>query len=125
MSVQRLLRQHGLRPRQRLGQRFLADEEVLERIVAAGMKTHRSEYMGADGDEAILWAMLMGYEMTGEAKYLERLKGYAALQVDFAKTHGGIPAAKAFVTRALICRNCASRAGWSPPASVLRVPCRL
>ncbi len=35
MSVQRLLRQHGLRPRQRLGQRFLADEEVLERIVAA------------------------------------------------------------------------------------------
>ncbi len=35
MSVQRLLRQHGLRPRQRLGQRFLADEEVLARIVAA------------------------------------------------------------------------------------------
>lgn len=35
MSVQRLLRQHGLRPRQRLGQRFLDDEEVLARIVAA------------------------------------------------------------------------------------------
>ena len=35
MSVQRLLRQHGLRPRQRLGQRFLADEGVLARIVAA------------------------------------------------------------------------------------------
>jgi len=35
VSVQRLLRQHGLRPRQRLGQRFLDDEEVLARIVAA------------------------------------------------------------------------------------------
>lgn len=35
MSVQRLLRDYGLRPRQRLGQRFLADEGVLERIVAA------------------------------------------------------------------------------------------
>jgi len=35
VSVQRLLRQHGLRPRQRLGQRFLADEGVLARIVAA------------------------------------------------------------------------------------------
>lgn len=35
MSVQRLLRQHGLRPRQRLSQRFLADEGVLERIMAA------------------------------------------------------------------------------------------
>jgi 16S rRNA (adenine1518-N6/adenine1519-N6)-dimethyltransferase len=35
VSVQRLLREHGLRPRQRLSQRFLADEGVLERIVAA------------------------------------------------------------------------------------------
>jgi 16S rRNA (adenine1518-N6/adenine1519-N6)-dimethyltransferase len=35
VSVQRLLRDYGLRPRQRLGQRFLADEGVLERIVAA------------------------------------------------------------------------------------------
>jgi hypothetical protein len=69
--------------------------EYLERILAAAMKTHRSQYMGADGDEAILWAMLMGYEMTRDPKYLDRIKGYVGLQVEFAKKNNGFPAAQA------------------------------
>ena len=69
--------------------------EYLERICAAAMKTRRSQYMSADGDEAVLWAMLAGYEMTLEPKYLDRIRAYAALQVDFARKHGGIPAARA------------------------------
>jgi hypothetical protein len=69
--------------------------EYLERILAAAMKTKRSEYMGADGDEAILWAMLMGYEMTLDRKYLDRINGYVNCEVEFAKQHNGVPAAKA------------------------------
>jgi hypothetical protein len=69
--------------------------EYLERILAAAMKTRRSQYMSADGDEAILWAMLMGYEMTLDRKYLDRVNGYVGLQVEYAKGHGGLPAAKA------------------------------
>jgi len=69
--------------------------EYLERILAAAMKTHRSQYMGADGDEAILWAMLMGHEMTLDPKYLDRIRGYVGLQVEFAKKNNGLPAAQA------------------------------
>ncbi|MBM4030835.1 MAG: hypothetical protein FJ291_03520 [Planctomycetes bacterium] len=69
--------------------------EYMERIITAAMKTKRSQYMAADGDEAILWAMIMGHEMTLDQKYLDRIKGYADLQVKFAKEHGGYPAAQA------------------------------
>ena len=69
--------------------------EYLERLLAAAMKTRRSQYMGADGDEAILWAMLMGYEMTRDPKYLDRIKGYMGVQVEFAKKNNGFPAAQA------------------------------
>jgi len=69
--------------------------EYLERILAAAMKTKRSEYMSADGDEAVLWAMLMGYEMTLDQKYLERINGYVNCELEFAKQHNGFPAAKA------------------------------
>lgn len=69
--------------------------EYLERIIAAAMKTRRSEYMSADGDEAVLWAMLMGYEMTLDQKYLDRINGYVNLEVEFARLHNGLPAAKA------------------------------
>ena len=69
--------------------------EYMERILAAAMKTRRSEYMSADGDEAILWAMIMGYEMTLDQKYLDRINGYVNCQLQFAPQHNGIPAAKA------------------------------
>ena len=69
--------------------------EYLQRILAASMKTRRSQYMHADSDEAVLWAMLMGYEMTLENKYLDRVKAYVDLQVDFARKHDGIPAGQA------------------------------
>ena len=69
--------------------------EYMERILACALKMRRSEYMSADGDEAILWAMLMGYEMTLDPKYLDRINSYVALQLDYAKTHNGFPAAKA------------------------------
>ncbi len=39
--------------------------------------------------------MIMGHEMTLDQKYLDRIKGYADLQVKFAKDHGGYPAAQA------------------------------
>ncbi|HPD14303.1 MAG TPA: hypothetical protein PLE19_05105 [Planctomycetota bacterium] len=69
--------------------------EYMERIVAAAMKTRRSQYMAADGDEAVLWAMIMGHEMTLDPKYLDRINGYVNLQIAFAKEHNGYPAAKA------------------------------
>jgi len=69
--------------------------EHLERIVAAGLATPRSPYMAADGDEAVLWAMIAGYEMTRDKKYLDRIRGYMNLQVDFARKHNGLPAARA------------------------------
>lgn len=69
--------------------------EYMERILAAAMKTRRSQYMGADGDEAILWAMIMGHEMTLDPKYLDRIKGYTDLQVKFARENNGYPAAQA------------------------------
>ncbi|MBN1422775.1 MAG: hypothetical protein JXP34_28625 [Planctomycetes bacterium] len=69
--------------------------EYLERLIATAVATRRSQYMGADGDEAILWAMIAGHEMTRERKYLDRIEGYARLQVEFAREHGGFPAAQA------------------------------
>jgi hypothetical protein len=69
--------------------------EYLDRLIAAALATRQSQYMGADGDEAILWAMIAGHEMTGEPKYLDRIKGYCRLQVEFAARHGGFPAAQA------------------------------
>ena len=69
--------------------------EYLERLVATALATHRNPYMSADGDEAILWAMVAGYEMTHENRYLERMRSYARLQVDFARKHNGFPAARA------------------------------
>jgi hypothetical protein len=69
--------------------------EYLDGLIAASLATRQSQYMGADGDEAILWAMIAGYEMTRDPKYLERIKGYVGLQVDFAAKNGGIPAAQA------------------------------
>lgn len=68
--------------------------EYMNRILAAALKTHRSQYMSADGEEAVLWAMIMGHEMTGEDKYLDRISAYAKLQVEFAQAHNGYPAAK-------------------------------
>jgi len=69
--------------------------EYMHRILDAAMKMRRSQYMSADGDEAILWAMIMGHEMTLDQKYLDRIKGYTSLQVKFAREHGGYPAARA------------------------------
>jgi hypothetical protein len=69
--------------------------EHLERLLAAALATPRSQYMGADGDEAVLWAMIMGHEMTLDEKYLDRIKGYMKLQVEFAGKHNGFPAAQA------------------------------
>lgn len=69
--------------------------EDLHRLLAAAMTTRRSEYMHADSDEALLWAMIMGHEMTLEQKYLDRIRGYVDLQVAFAKKHDGIPAGQA------------------------------
>jgi hypothetical protein len=69
--------------------------EYMDRILAAAMRMRRSQYMSADGDEAVLWAMLMGYEMTGEQQYLDRITSYARLQVEFAKAGINIPAAQA------------------------------
>jgi hypothetical protein len=73
------------------------------------MKTRRSQYMAADGDEAILWAMLMGHEMTLDPKYLDRVNGYVGLQAAFAKEHGGFPASQANW-------DWASNAPGAPPA---------
>ena len=69
--------------------------EHLDRLLAAAMATRQSQYMAADGDEAVLWAMIMGYERTLDPKYLGRIKDYARLQSEFAAKHGGIPAAQA------------------------------
>jgi len=69
--------------------------EYMERILAAAMKMKRSQYMGADGDEAILWAMIMGHEMTLDQKYLDRINGYTNLQIEFAPKNKGFPAAQA------------------------------
>jgi hypothetical protein len=69
--------------------------EYLDRLLATAAATRRSQYMSADGDEAVLWAMLMGYEMTLDQKYLDRIHSYVNLQVDFARTHNGFPASKA------------------------------
>ena len=69
--------------------------EYLTRILAAALKTRRSQYMHADSDEAVLWAMLMGYEMTLDPKYLDRINAYVGLQLDFAKKHNDFPAGQA------------------------------
>jgi len=69
--------------------------EYIRRIIAAGMKTRRSQYMSADGDEAVLWAMIMAHEMTCEQQYLDRITAYAKLQVDFARANNHYPAARA------------------------------
>ena len=69
--------------------------EYLDRLIATALATRRSQYMAADGDEAILWAMIAGYEMTRDARYLERIRGYAHLQSEFAARHQGFPAAQA------------------------------
>jgi hypothetical protein len=69
--------------------------EYLTRLIASALATRRSQYMAADGDEAVLWAMLTGYEMTRDAKYVDRIRGYANLQVEFARNHSGFPAAQA------------------------------
>jgi hypothetical protein len=68
--------------------------EYLGRQVAAACATRRSEYRSADGEEAILWALIAGYEMALDEGCLERLKSYARLQVEFAKAHGALPSAK-------------------------------
>ncbi len=67
----------------------------LTRLIDSAMRTRRSQYMSADGDEAILWAVIAGYEMTLDQEYLDRMTAYAKLQVDFAAKNGGIPAAQA------------------------------
>jgi hypothetical protein len=69
--------------------------DYLTRLVASALATRRSQYMSADGDEAVLWAMITGYEMTRDSKYLERMRAYANLQVEFAKANHGFPAAQA------------------------------
>jgi len=83
--------------------------EYMDRILASALKMRRSQYMSADGDEAILWAMIMGHEMTLDPKYLDRIKGYVDLQVKFAKDHNGYPAAQANW-------DWASNAPGAPPA---------
>ncbi len=72
-----------------------AMREYLDRILAAAMATRRSQYLHADSDEALLWVMLMGYEMTLDQKYLDRIKGYVNLEVEFARKHNWLPAAQA------------------------------
>lgn len=69
--------------------------EYLMRLLATASQTRRSRYMHADGDEAVLWAMIMGYEMTLDEAYLDRIRAYLKLQADFAKEHNGIPAGQA------------------------------
>jgi hypothetical protein len=68
--------------------------EYLERLIASALAMRRSSYMAADGEEAVLWAMIAGHEMTHDPKYLDRIKAYAKLQVDFAQKHSGFPAAQ-------------------------------